>query len=187
MCLVPRISLAACPPSGDVDISQIATQATSISFDAYNRGKTITAFGTLKNNSSMCLQEISFEVKYFDSKGAQVDVSTQTLAVTIGPGQETAFRVRDDASKEQEAYATSTIRVIAVQPLFGRVVKNASSLWTDLLYGLAPPIVMVIFLLFFFRRMTGKNSLQRQSLALVQRQQESLERIAVALERRLEA
>jgi ATP-dependent Zn protease len=185
--VAPGLTLAACPPTGDIDIAQLSTQATSISFDSDNRGKTITAFGTVKNNSQLCAQEITVEVKYFDSKGAQVDVTTQTLALSIGPGQETAFRVRDDASKEKEAYASSTMRIISVEPLFGRAVKNATPWWFDCLVSWLPMLVFLSIFIVFMRRMLGKNSPQFQSLALVKRQQETLERIAVALEKRTES
>jgi ATP-dependent Zn protease len=184
--LGPRLAAAMCPTSGDLDISQIATQVTSISFDTDSRGKSITAFGTLKNMSPLCAQDIVVEVKYFDSKGAQVDVTTQTLGVTIGAGQETAFRVRDDASKEREAYATGAIRVIAAEPLFGRAGRSESSWWIDLLSAWGPMLLLILIFGLFIRRLSGKNSPQRQSLALVQRQQESLERIAAALEKRVQ-
>ncbi len=176
---------AGCATSGDIDISQLAAKVTSISFSADPRGNTITTFGIIKNASPLCAQDIVVEVKYFDAQGAQVDVTTQTLGLSLASQQETAFRVRDDADKPREVYATSAIRVISVEPLFGRTSRGDSSWWFDLLCGWGPTLLFICLVAFLLRRTLGKNSPQRQSLAMVQHQQETLERIAAALEKRV--
>ena len=182
----PGLVLAACPASGSIDVGQLTTKVTSINFDTDNRRNSITSFGTLNNASLLCAQEIVVEVRYFDATGAQVDVTTQTLGLSIAAGQESAFRVRDDADKPRDAYATSTIRVISVEPLFGRASRDSASWWLDLFFSWFPTLVMLLVFGLLLRRLAGKNSPQRQSLALVERQQQILERIAAALEQRIQ-
>ncbi len=181
----PGFAVAACPTSGHLELGEIAAQATSLHFASDNGGKTVTTFGTLKNASAVCVQEIFLEVKYLDSKGDQVDVVTQSLPITIAPGQETAFRVRDDADNLPEAYATSTVKVISAEPRYGRQATNDATDWLGLFISWLPTLVFIVVLALVMRRLTGKNSVQRQNLLLMERQQESLERIAAALEKRI--
>jgi hypothetical protein len=55
---------------------------------------------------------------------------------------------------------------------------------TTMLLGLLPIVLMVGVLYWFLRRLTGPNSYQSRCLAAMQRQNEMLERIAAALEKR---
>jgi ATP-dependent Zn protease len=65
-------------------------------------------------------------------------------------------------------------------------MESGSAAWESLLYTWAPILLMVGFWLFFMRRMgSGKQAkyLER-STAFMDRQEQLLERIATALERR---
>jgi flagellar biogenesis protein FliO len=55
---------------------------------------------------------------------------------------------------------------------------------TEVLLGLLPILLMIGVLYWFLRRLTGPNSYQSRCLAAMQRQNEMLERIAAAIEKR---
>jgi ATP-dependent Zn protease len=56
--------------------------------------------------------------------------------------------------------------------------------WSALLYTWAPILLMIGFWLFFMRKFKKQTTYTERSLAFMDRQEQLLERIAVALERR---
>lgn len=173
-------------------VNGITVSGLSMNYSEDQDGRMITTFGTFKNSSDVDVDEIFVEIKYFDSGKNLVDVVTRPIYGLVVPaGQEVSFRVRDEADKKKEAYASSTARVISAEPKT-RVQerkKESSSSWIELFLGWFPMLFLIAIWIFFVRRYSGKSSPQQRTLALVEkqndilsRQVEMLERIASAME-----
>lgn len=184
---------SACPPSdgarGTVQDLTVVSPTFGITADQDER--TITTVGLLRNGSSACIDGIRVEVRYFDAKNALIDtVTSQLYQVEVPAGQEVAFRVRTDAARAKDLYASQLVRVVSV----GAAGKQKSlpapeSLLVQLVSSWGPMLLLIGVWIFFMRKINRKDSPQAQSLRLIEQQNvlfdtqnKLLERLAIAAE-----
>jgi ATP-dependent Zn protease len=182
------VSTGALACSGAEDVDEIAGKlsipSTTISFSQGSERAFITAMGVVKNSSTSCAQDLVVEVKYFDGSGKQVDVTTQPIyGVVVPANQEVAFRLREEADKQRDAYASAVARIVSAEPKFSASPKQRQSALADFLYSWGPMVLLIGVWLLVMRKYMGKNSPQQRSLALVERQTEILKRQVEVLER----
>jgi ATP-dependent Zn protease len=160
----------------------ISVGATTVSRD--QPAAVVTTIGTIHNSSSVCADEIEIELKYLNESGKLVDVVTQPLfGIVVPPGGEVSFRVREDADKPKELYARTEARVVSAEgKSAGRSHARSTSGFMDVALSWAPMLLVIVFWVVMMRRFAGKNSPQRQSLLMLERQVATLDRIAKALE-----
>jgi len=169
----------------DAAIGQLSVSNTSLSYAVEDGRGIVTTLGTVKNASDACFSQIVFEVKYFDAKGALIDVVTRpAYGLVVQSSKEVAFRVRDEADKPKDAYASSSARVIAAEVKnSGKSSPTQKQFWIDLFISWGPMVMLIGIWLLFMRRHTGPKSVQQRSLAALERQVQALERVAVAIEK----
>jgi len=179
------------------------SQALSVSADSFNiraddpKGpQFITTLGTLKNPGVSCFTDIVVEVKYFDAKGTLIDTVTQELdAVVVPGGQEAAFRTIAPPARRKEDYASQSVRVVSGRetPSNARPSERPfEAKVRELVYAFGPVILLMLIWWFFMRLyLRNKKSPQNRTLAvlesqlpILERKNELLARIAVALEER---
>lgn len=160
---------------------QIKLGDSSFSYADDESRRIITTFATVRNTSNACVENIQVEVKYFDGSKNLIDVVNQTIDnLSLPPGQEATFRVRDRADKSKLAYSSSTIRIVSVDqkiaPPQSTNTNEEPSLIASLIVGWGPMLLLIGVWIFFMRSFTGKNSAHvRQAVAL--------DRIASTLEK----
>jgi ATP-dependent Zn protease len=188
--MTSSVVAVACTGNSNIDISpqQITVSDTSISYAQDEEGRIITTFGVMKNGTEACIEDIVLEITYFDSQNKQIDVVTRTLfEVVIPPSQEVKLRIRGQADKPKESYSSSAVRVISAE---SQIKHNKTPLWQELLVNLSPMILLIGVSIFIARKYNGSKSPQQRSLAVLEahlnavtRQNEFLERLAVATEK----
>lgn len=166
-------------------LSKLTISNSSLSFSQSDGRSIITTIGTIKNLSPSCAEELVIEVKYFDKQGHQIDVVTQPLyGIVVPPSQEVSFRVRDEADKSKEFYTTSTARIVSAEPRYSSKPKKAKpSLFADLLISWGPMLLLVGVWVFFMKKYNGKDSPQKQTLLLIEKQTDILRQQADSIER----
>jgi len=178
----------ACADVADSDeaIAKLSVTTTSISYALEEGRGVITTLGTLKNASDACFSQLVAEVKYYDAKGTLIDVVTRPMyGLVVQSSKEVAFRVRDDADKPKDAYASSSIRVIAAEVKnSGKTSPTQKQYWMDLFVSWGPMLMLIAVWLIFMRRFNGSKSVPQRSLAMLERQVQTLERVALALEKK---
>ena len=165
--------------------SDLSIVSPSFELSDDNGKKHMTTFGTLKNTSADCLEEIVVEVKYSDAKNTVIDTITQPLyGIVVPPNQEVSFRVRDVAARLSGAYASQSIRVITadVRQRGNAARQSWSSRLINFLFNWGPFLLIVAIWLYLLRRMRRKDSPQERALALGEHQNALLIRILAAIE-----
>ena len=184
---------SACPPSegprGTAQDLTVVSPAFSVADDDDER--TITTVGLLRNGSSACIDAIRVEVRYFDARNALIDTATSQLyQVEVPAGQEVAFRVRTDAARTKERYASQLVRVVSVgAPGKQKSPPAPESFLVQLVSSWGPMLLLIGVWVFFMRKINRKDSPQAQSLRLIEQQNalfdaqnRLLERLAIAAE-----
>ncbi len=185
-------------------------QALSISADSFNvrsddpkASQLLTTLGTLKNSGNSCFANVIVEVKYFDAKRTLIDSVTQALEDVVVPGgQEVAYRTMAQPARRKEEYASQSVRVLSAREIHpnsnygGSAQSNNKTIQArigEFFYVFGPVILLIGIWWYFVRfQLRNKKSPQVRSIALMERQTELLEkknellgRIAVALEGRI--
>lgn len=173
------------------DVLKISETVFSYSQEASRN--LITTIGTIKNTTNATAEELVVEVKYFDRDKTLIDSVTQPLyGIVVPPGQQVSFRVRDSADKPKTAYASSVARIASAEQRVSKQppAKNNSSFLTDIFISWAPMLLLIAVWIYFMRKMNRKDSPQKKTLDLIEkqnatlaRQLEVLERLAVAAEK----
>jgi hypothetical protein len=163
----------------------IVSPSFALSGTDTDQGRGISTWGSLKNESTACVEDIVVEVRYFDAAGTQVDSSTEVLfGIVAPPGAEVAFRVDSVAARPVESYVSQRVSVVTAEPRWGRKPATPKPAW-GFIADWAPTLVFFAFLLLVVFYMTrDKKSPQVRAIALLEKQVEQLARIAVALESR---
>ncbi len=177
---------AACDNSEDsvTLLSKLSVVDVTYNFSESKDQAMISSFGSIKNGSGACADDLVIEAKYYDSTGKLVDVISENLyGVVIPAHQEFAFRVRGPADKPKASYAKAVVRVASVSPKHVPETKSEWSRLLELLYLLGPLILIIGVFEFFARKLTGKNSPQQRMVGHVELQTAKMERNIAALER----
>jgi ATP-dependent Zn protease len=165
--------------------SKLTISDTSLNFSQADGFGTISIMGTIKNQSKFQAEDLVIEVKYFDQQGKKSDVVTQTLyGIVVPPSQEVDFRVRDQADKSKEFYVTSSARIVSAQPkCLPKSKTKKNSLIVELLISWGPMLLLIGVWIFAMKKYSGKNSPQKQSLSILEKQTEIISQQAGAIER----
>ncbi|MDQ1830851.1 hypothetical protein [Massilia scottii] len=169
-------------------VDKLAVSNTS--FSVLDEPRMITSLATLKNASAEGVRDVMLEVKYFDANHVLVDTVTQSVDDMVVPASsEVAFRIRAVAARPNEAYVSQEIRIISAEAIKVHSEPSTMSVLLDYLYSWGPMLLLVGVFLFFIKRVSGKNSMQKRTLALLEAQGAHLdaqlrllERMAVAAE-----
>jgi len=174
--LAPGLSTAACLASDAAPGDASSLQVVAPTFTVTEKGekRSVTTLGRLKNNSGECLEDIVVQINYFDTEHRLVDTVTRPVyGLIVPPGQEVAFRVRDDAAaRSSDAYVSQDVAVASAEPHIN--TKATSSGFKDVLLNLlinwGPMLLLIGAWLYFMRRMRKADSPQGQILALIEKQ-----------------
>ncbi|NHZ79114.1 hypothetical protein F2P44_07460 [Massilia sp. CCM 8695] len=183
--LAMSASAFACGRDGStpVPLAQLAVQKATFSLS--EDGRTATTLGTLKNASADRVREVMFEVKYFDAKHALVDTFTRCVDNVIAPAAgEVAFRMRERLSQPAASYVSQEVRVVSAEAISPPPEKSAlSPFMREFLLVWLPLLALLGFLIYFMKRLIGKQSATTTALALMQTQTAHLGTHARMLER----
>ena len=185
----------ACPPDVHQAVpaaeSALSVKSASMEVEQDGAERRIAVFGVIKNSGEVCFNAVEVEIKFFNAKGEVIDTVVETLyGEIVPPGQDMSFRVLNSAARHKDSYDSLNVKIVDAEPHFGKKrEKNESSPLVDLLFSWGPLAVFILIWAFFMRKMAGKNSPQRKTLALMEEQTAAfnahttiLERIAAALE-----
>ncbi|NHZ79115.1 hypothetical protein F2P44_07465 [Massilia sp. CCM 8695] len=171
-------------------VNKLAVSNTS--FEVSDGPRMVTSLATLKNGSADGVRDIMLEVKYFDANHVLVDTVTQSVDELVVPASgEVAFRIRDLAAREKEAYASQEIRIISAEAIkpHRKQSPSVTSQILDFLYSWGPMLLLIGVYIYFIKRANGKNSPQNRMMVLLESQSAHLnaqlrllERLAVAAE-----
>lgn len=187
-------SLAACPQNNDNHATpkDLTVVGTSFRIVENKDERSIVTVGSLRNTSSVCIDNIRVEVRYYDAKDALIDTVTQQVyQVEVPPHEEVGFRVYADAAHLKEAYAKQSVRVVSVGATKKTNKPEERPLLMEILVAWGPMLLLIGVWIFFMRKINRKDSPQAQSLRLIEQQNalfdaqnKLLERLAVAAEQR---
>ena len=183
-------SLAACPPGAHAQAASKDLTVTNSSFRFIQDKdeRSILTVGTLKNTSTVCIDNIQLEVRYFDAKGDMSDTVTRKLYQVEAPPQgEVGFRIHSDAARLKDAYVTQQVRIIATgTPSAPKKEKNQDerSLLVDLLVSWGPMLLLIGVWMFYMRKASPMNRLIIEQNRLFEAQVKLLERMTVMAENR---
>ncbi len=170
-------------PLEDAD-KLLAVSNVVISYAKEEGHGVVTAMGTIRNTSGARAVELVVEVKYFDRNKTLVDNATQKLyGIAIPAGRDVSFRIRDSAAKPEAAYASAVARVVAAEQQIVPQTRSTGSSVPEILINWLPMAIFIGVFLYFIRKMSRKDSPQRRSLELIEKQIQTLERIAAAAEK----
>lgn len=175
------------------DPTSLQISDSTFSYSKADGQSTITTIGTIKNQSRNGFDELVVEVKYFDNTKKMIDTVTQPLyGVVVPPSQEVRFRVRDAADKPKDSYISSTVRVVSAEQRTEHQsnAKKNSAKWLEIFVSWLPMLLLIVVWIYFYKKMNRRDSPPKQTILLIEKQNdilskqlEAIERIAAAAEK----
>jgi hypothetical protein len=91
---------------------QIQVLDTKLAWSQEKDRKMVSTIGRIKNDSPYAWTSIGLEIQYFNASGELIDtVSESSYSLTVQSHSESAFRVRTEADKPREQYASHKVFV----------------------------------------------------------------------------
>jgi len=180
------LGVFACSDTNNNYRDHIEILDSSFTFSESENWSPIITIGNLKNNFDKDLTGVVLQVEYYDEKNNLIDTFTEEQYSMVIPSSETtSFKLRSDAAKPIEDYATQ--KVTATFSKLKSSCKKKKSLWKKAVISWAPLFIIIFIWLWFVKKSRGKTKKSHLEMVeeLVEINQESnkqYERIANTLE-----
>ena len=137
--------------------------------------RTVSVVGRLKNKSASYVHNIILESEFFNKNGELIDaVTEQQYSLIIPPNETIAFSISKQAIHKESDYSKSKVRVTYAE------TKSACNTRKDnwlikMLVNWAPLIILILVWVIFVNRFQ-KKSPHAKSLALIEQQNELIQK-----------
>ena len=181
--LVASTALAQEPVSYEIE-------ETSMVWQHVDDKNYIFSIGRLVNTGSEPIKSPIIEIQFLDENGELVDVGAEYMYnTTLQPGESVAFRAQTYAVVVQGDYVSQELRLRLQRskPPCDRDGENSGKqqrgVFAQLLISSFPILLLIGVWIWFIRKLGGKESPQERSMELAAEQNETLKRIADAVDR----
>lgn len=159
-------------------VQSLEITKSSINFTPYDDYNEITCVGKIKNKSDVAINEVVFQVQYFNSENELIDTVTgHDYSFIVPPKEEIAFRVSDTAARKlSKDYASHKVIITSAKQDLPTSSKKKNNFIIELLISWGPMLLLIAVWIFFMRKYQGKNSPQKKIIGIQEKQYEAIKK-----------
>ncbi len=139
---------------------------SKIHFSSSENHNSISCIGTIQNNSGLYWDELVIEVQYFNKENTLIDTITEYYYDLVVPANDkAAFRIKGVADKSASEYIDHKARITTAKVYNKPQKKTKNKALTKMLISWAPLLFLIAIWIIFMKKLSGKNSPQREMMA----------------------